>query len=155
MFGNDKGADWATTGQVTNPTPATRIAALADLLLGGPRLPLAVGRTTRTATNAQRRALATRDHGCIIPGCHAPPESCQTHHLHEWAFGGHSDLSNLVLLCWTHHRQVDLHMWTITPATPEDPTPDPDPNAPPGTPWPANSRSPFTITRQPRTRWRQ
>ncbi|MGB7979575.1 MAG: HNH endonuclease signature motif containing protein, partial [Candidatus Nanopelagicales bacterium] len=155
-FGDDNGADWATTGQATNPTPATRIAALADLLLGGPRLPLAVGRSSRTATTAQRKALATRDHGCIIPGCHAPPETCQTHHLHDWATGGAPDLDNLALLCWTHHRQVDLHMWTIEPRHPgQPPPPDPHPGAPPGTPWPANNGAPFTITRQPRTRWRQ
>ncbi len=137
-----------------SPVPATRIAALAHLLLTGPRIPLAVGRTSRTATAAQRRALATRDGGCIIPGCQVPAETCQTHHLTEWAAGGNSDLSNLVLLCWAHHRQVDLHMWSITATIPERPTPPPHPGARPGTPWPANNNAPFTITRTPRTRWR-
>ncbi|MGB7979196.1 MAG: DUF222 domain-containing protein [Candidatus Nanopelagicales bacterium] len=152
--GDGSGGGGDGGGDVNTPTPAARIAALADLLLAGPRLPLAVGRTSRTATNAQRRALATRDGGCIIPGCRTPPETCQTHHLHQWATGGQSDLPNLVLLCWTHHRQVDLNMWSITPTTPKHQTPTPHPNAPPATPWPANNRSPWTITRQPRTRWR-
>jgi len=135
--------------------PGTRIAALAAALFDGPRIPLALGRTSRTATPAQRRALATRDRGCIIPGCGVPAENCQVHHLHEWADGGETDLDNCVLLCWAHHRQVDLRMWRIEPAQPQRPVPHPDPGAPPGTPWPGNHGAPWTIRRTPRTRWRQ
>ena len=113
-----------------------------------------MGRTARTATPAQRRALAARDKGCIIPGCGIPAEACQTHHVTDWAAGGNTDLPNLALLCWAHHRQVDLGMWTITPTTGDDPIPRPEPGAPPGTPWPANHNAPWTITRTPRTRWR-
>jgi hypothetical protein len=138
-----------------NPTPAARIAALAALMFDGPRIPLAVGRTSRTATGAQRKALATRDGGCIMPGCQIPAESCQAHHVHDWAAGGASDLANLALLCWAHHRQVDLGMWTITPSDPNAPPREPQPGAPPGTRWPANNGAPWTITRTPRTRWRQ
>ncbi len=130
-----------------------RIAALASTLLGT-RIPLAVGRTARTATPAQRRALAARDRGCIIPGCGIPAEACQTHHVDDWAGGGTTDLPNMVLLCWAHHRQVDLGMWTIVPAEPSDQVPRPETGAPPGTPWPANNGAPWTITRTPRTRWR-
>ncbi len=133
---------------------APRIAALAQLMLGGAPLPLAVGRTTRIATPAQRRALAARDGGCIIPGCQVAAESCQTHHVREWAAGGRSDLENLALLCWSHHRQVDLGMWAITPAPPDDPVPEPDPGAPPGTPWPGNNGAPWIIRTTPRVRWR-
>ncbi len=130
-----------------------RIAALASTLLGT-RIPLAVGRTARTATPAQRRALAARDRGCIIPGCGIPAEACQTHHVDDWAAGGTTDLPNMALLCWAHHRQVDLGMWTIVPAEPSDQVPRPETGAPPGTPWPANNGAPWTITRTPRTRWR-
>ena len=56
------------------PSAGARIAALASTLLGT-RIPLAVGRTARTATPAQRRALAIRDQGCIIPGCANPRRS--------------------------------------------------------------------------------
>ncbi|MCU0262094.1 MAG: HNH endonuclease [Candidatus Nanopelagicales bacterium] len=134
-------------------TAADRIAALATTLLGT-RIPVALGRTTRTATPAQRRALAARDRGCIIPGCTIPAEACQTHHVQDWAAGGSTDLPNLALVCWAHHRQVDLGMWTIEPADPDSPAPHPEPGAPPGTPWPANNGAPWTITRTPRTRWR-
>ena len=149
----DPTTDWA--GTVLGVSSAQRITALATTLLGT-RIPLAVGRTARTATPAQRRALAARDKGCIIPGCGIPAEACQTHHVEDWAAGGNTDLPNLALLCWAHHRQVDLGMWTIDPApTGDDQVPRPEPGAPPGTPWPANNGAPWTITRTPRTRWRQ
>jgi hypothetical protein len=113
-----------------------------------------VGRTARTATPAQRRALALRDRGCIIPGCSIPADACQAHHVTDWATGGSTELSNLTLLCWAHHRQVDLRMWTIAAASAADPVPPPGAGAPPGTPWPANNGAPWTIVRNPRTRWR-
>jgi hypothetical protein len=140
-------------GVALPPSAALRIAELATTLLGT-RIPLAVGRTSRTATPAQRRALAARDKGCIIPGCAIPAEACQTHHVQDWAAGGNTDLPNLALLCWAHHRQVDLGMWTIVSAAEQDRVPPPEPGAPPGTPWPANNGAPWTVTRTPRTRWR-
>ena len=76
------------------PGPEARIAALAAALFDT-RIPLAVGRTARTATPAQRRALAARDRGCVIPGCAIPAEACQVHHLVEWADGGTTDTANL------------------------------------------------------------
>jgi HNH endonuclease len=137
-----------------SPTPAQRIAALAAALFDT-RLPLAVGRTSRTATPAQRRVLAARDRGCIIPGCIVAPDACQTHHLVEWADGGPTDVDNCVLLCWAHHRQVDLKMWRIDRVTPEHPPHvAPCPNGAPGTTWPANNGAPFTVKRTPRTTWR-
>ena len=141
-------------GPVLPANPSARIAALAALLFDGPRIPLAVGRTTRTATTAQRKALAARDGGCIIPGCRIPAENCQAHHVTDWAHGGPSDIDNLALLCWAHHRQVDLGMWTIHPTDPPAPAHGPHPGAPPGTPWPANNQAPWTIRRAHRTRWR-
>jgi hypothetical protein len=140
-------------GGTLSPSAAARITELASTLLGT-RIPLAVGRTARTATPAQRRALAARDRGCIIPGCGIPAEACQTHHVQDWAEGGDTDLPNLALLCWAHHRQVDLGMWTIVAADEHGPVPPPEPGAPPGTPWPANNGAPWTITRTPRKRWR-
>ncbi len=74
--------------------------------------PLAVGRRTRLATPAQRTALALRDGGCVI--CNRPPAECQTHHVVPWSAGGSTDLENLALLCWAHHRAVDLNRWTLT-----------------------------------------
>ena len=132
---------------------AARIAALASAMLDS-RGPIAVGRTERTATPAQRRVLAARDKGCIIPGCAVAAEACQVHHVTEWSAGGCTDPENLVLICWAHHRQVDLLMWTIHPADPLAPLGEPDPCSPTGTPWPANNGAPWTVRATPRTRWR-
>lgn len=132
---------------------AQRISALAGVMFDT-RIPLAMGRTQRTASAAQRRALAVRDGVCIIPGCQVPAEACQVHHLQEWAGGGSTDLANLATVCWAHHRQVDLRMWTISPLDGRAAPSPPQPGAPPGTPWPANNGAPFTITRTPRNRWR-
>ena len=133
-------------GRARNGSPisaAVRIAALATTLLGT-RIPLAVGRTARTATPAQRRALAARDQGCIIPGCAIPAEACQTHHVaglgRRRAIG---PPPNLALLCWAHHRQVDLGMWTIEPATgPATRCPDPNPEHHPEPPGPPTTTHP-------------
>jgi hypothetical protein len=134
-------------------TPAARLAALAATMFDT-RIPLDVGRTQRTATAAQRRALAVRDGGCIIPGCPIPAEACQAHHLVEWAEGGTTSVEQMTLLCWAHHRQVDLRMWTIEPRQPGLTLAGPAPNSPAGVPWPANHGAPFIIRRQARHVWR-
>ena len=147
-------AAWPRDATSADPGEAGRILAIAEALLGE-RMPLAVGRTSRVATPAQRRALAVRDGGCVIPGCGVPAEICQVHHLHEWAQGGGTDRDNMVLLCWNHHRQVDLQMWRIERSEPDDPpVPRPREGAPPGAPWPSNNGSGWVITRLPRSRWR-
>jgi hypothetical protein len=78
--------------------------------------PLAVGREKRLATRAMRRALAQRDGGCAFPGCDAPPQWCDAHHVTHWADGGATEVGNLVLLCGRHHRLVHKQGWTITMA---------------------------------------
>jgi hypothetical protein len=67
---------------------------------------LDMGRESRTPTAAQRRAVIARDRHCRYPGCRAPAHWCDVHHLVEWGHGGHTDLTNLVLLCRRHHVAV-------------------------------------------------
>ena len=67
--------------------------------------PLNVGRKTRTIPPAIRRALNARDRGCRFPGC-SNTRYVDAHHIHHWAKGGETKLSNLVQLCRFHHRQV-------------------------------------------------
>ena len=67
--------------------------------------PLNVGRKTRTIAPAIRRALRSRDRGCAFPGC-THSRFLDGHHVQHWADGGETKLSNLVLLCRFHHRQV-------------------------------------------------
>ncbi len=65
---------------------------------------LDLGRATRVVSRAQWNALVARDGGCTHPGCTAPPGWCEAHHVLHWADGGATDLANLRLLCWRHHR---------------------------------------------------
>jgi Domain of unknown function (DUF222)/HNH endonuclease len=87
--------------------------ALPPLLGGAPSEPLDLGRTTRTISPAQRRALTVRDGGCRFPGCSTPPIWCDGHHIIHWIDGGPTDMDNLVLLCRRHHRTVHEGGWTI------------------------------------------
>lgn len=86
---------------------------VARIVIDEHGIPLAHGRTHRTATAAQRRALALRDGGCSFPGCTAPAPWCEAHHLIHWADGGGTDLDNLVLVCGHHHRFVHHTGWRV------------------------------------------
>lgn len=66
--------------------------------------PLNVGRKTRTISAPLRRFLNARDRGCRFPGC--ANQRCDAHHIEHWANGGETKPSNLVSLCWFHHRMV-------------------------------------------------
>jgi hypothetical protein len=66
--------------------------------------PLNVGRKTRTISAPLRRFLNARDRGCRFPGC--TNKRCDAHHIEHWANGGETKPSNLVSLCWFHHRMV-------------------------------------------------
>jgi len=65
-----------------------------------------VGRATRVVSAPTRRALRARDHGCRWPGCDRKVDWSTPHHIVAWSRGGPTLLSNLVLLCYFHHRLV-------------------------------------------------
>lgn len=87
-----------------------RLCCDADLIpavLGTDSEPLDVGHTHRLVTRPVRDALTLRDGGCAFPGCGIRPELCEAHHIQPWWQGGVTALSNLVLLCRHHHRQLE------------------------------------------------
>ncbi|MFB8146502.1 DUF222 domain-containing protein [Microbacterium sp. NPDC056003] len=61
----------------------------------------------------QRKAIALRDGGCVIPGCHVPAAWCEIHHVEEHSRGGPTHTDNGVLLCWHHHRTLDTGGWKV------------------------------------------
>ena len=77
--------------------------------MDGPSQVLDVGRATRTVNTAQWNALVARDQHCTHPGCTRPPAYCDAHHIIHWTRGGPTNLANLKLLCWEHHRKQHLH----------------------------------------------
>ena len=88
---------------------------LTRLLLSTAVAVLFVGRSERTVTPRQRRALEARDRHCIFPGCRAHPRRCHAHHVCEWEHDGCTDLDNLALLCVRHHISVHEGGWRIMP----------------------------------------
>ena len=99
----------------TLPLPSGTPTGAAGLQIRGGWLPLAVGRTTRTATPAQLKALRVRDGGCVHPGCPRTAAYCHAHHITHWADGGPTNLTNLALLCRHHHRSLHAGHWNLTP----------------------------------------
>ncbi|MEP6479745.1 MAG: DUF222 domain-containing protein [Rhodoglobus sp.] len=98
---------------VEEPVSAATIQELAcdagfrRMLLGTNGEVLALGRTERLFSTAQRLALAVRDGGCVWSGCSAPPSWCHAHHVREWtAHDGPTDIDNGTLLCPAHHHQL-------------------------------------------------
>ena len=75
---------------------------------------LNLGRTVRTVTPNQRRALTARDKGCVIPGCTAPLNATEAHHLRFWRNGGPTDLNNLAMVCGRHHPAIHTGIWSLT-----------------------------------------
>jgi hypothetical protein len=72
-----------------------------------------LGSLERVFTSHQRRAIALRDGGCIIPGCSVSADWCEIHHVTEHSRGGPTHTDNGVLLCWHHHRTLGTSGWKV------------------------------------------
>ncbi len=91
-------------------------AGVVRLITAGASQPLDTGRQTRTVSPAQARAVIHRDRHCRYEGCTAPPWACDVHHILEWLLDrGPTNLDNLVLLCWHHHRLVHERRHELVP----------------------------------------
>lgn len=65
----------------------------------------------RLFTEGQRLAMVARDGGCSFPGCTAPPQQCQAHHVVDHALGGPTSVTNGTLLCGYHHHTFEMRGW--------------------------------------------
>jgi hypothetical protein len=74
---------------------------------------LNLGRCTRLANRAQRRALRALYATCAIPGCAVRFDNCTIHHVHWWRHGGRTDFCNLLPLCSKHHHLVHEGGWNL------------------------------------------
>jgi hypothetical protein len=76
---------------------------------------LDVGRTERTATPPQRRALRAMHRTCAHPDCTVGFSACRIHHIRWWWRDlGPSDIDNLLPLCERHHHLVHEGGWGLT-----------------------------------------
>lgn len=99
------------------PIPVTE---LRDLAVDADILPsifnsetqnLWLGRSRRTASEAQRIALTARDEHCI--GCQANPLWCRAHHIIWWSHDGKTDFNNLLLVCDACHHKIHDQGWQV------------------------------------------
>jgi hypothetical protein len=110
-------AAWIEGGPAVPRTTAERLTCTAPvqaLLVDRRGNPLHLGRTRRTATHHQLRALRVRDRGrCAFPGC-TTTTNLDAHHVRWWRRGGPTDLDNLALLCRFHHSLIHDHHYRMT-----------------------------------------
>ncbi|HET9847143.1 MAG TPA: DUF222 domain-containing protein [Candidatus Dormibacteraeota bacterium] len=102
-------------------------AAISRIIAKGER-EAETTRASRTIPPSTRRALAARDHGCVVVGCNRPARWTDAHHVEHWTRGGPTVMSNLILLCKHHHRlvheggatlqQIETARWRLIPPMP-------------------------------------
>lgn len=119
LLGNNPGGlSELADGTVISPATARRLACDANVcrLLTGPSGEiLDLGRSRRTVSPAQWRALRIRDRHCTFPSCRRPWSWCDGHHIDSWhEADGPTDLDNLTSLCRHHHTLVHEGGWTLT-----------------------------------------
>lgn len=89
-------------------------AEIVPIVIGDQRQALALGRTVRTASRAQRRALAAMYRTCANPHCTAPFDQCRIHHVNIfWRHHGLTDPDNLIPLCEACHHLVHEGGWSL------------------------------------------
>jgi hypothetical protein len=89
-------------------------ANIVPVVLNGAGETLDVGRSSRTATRAQRQALRAMHRSCVHPDCTVTFDACRIHHIKWWTeHNGPTDLDNLVPLCAQHHHDVHEGRWTL------------------------------------------
>jgi len=74
-----------------------------------------LGKMRRDPPAWMERQVRYRDKECRFPNCGARRYT-QAHHMKFWSHGGRTELSNLLLICWFHHRLVHEHGWSVTRA---------------------------------------
>ena len=90
-------------------------AGILPAVMGGDGLVKDMGRSTRTATPAQRARLAAMHATCAHPGCRVPYSRCQIHHVTFWGEHlGSTDEDNLLPVCDKHHHLIHEGGWTLT-----------------------------------------
>jgi hypothetical protein len=95
-----------------------RMCCDADILpvvLNGAGEVLDVGRSRRTATRGQRRALQAMHRTCTHPDCGVVFSACDIHHIAWWGRDdGPTDIDNLLPICEKHHHLIHEGGWTLT-----------------------------------------
>ncbi|WP_108666058.1 HNH endonuclease signature motif containing protein [Euzebya rosea] len=108
------------------PIPLTRLTtermlcdpALSTVIVDDGR-PVAISDHTGPITARHYRTLRAVDRGCRMPGCHAPAQHTDAHHIIPREQGGPTSTDNMLLLCRSchttlhdHHIGLEMHRHT-------------------------------------------
>jgi len=103
------------------PVPGSEVARilcdceLTRIVVDERSEPVDLGRSARTHTPAQRRAVTVRDGGCLWPDCGSPARWCQVHHLVWWdRDNGPTTVLDGALACSFHHHEIHRLDLTVT-----------------------------------------
>jgi hypothetical protein len=96
------------------------------IVLNEDRAIVNIGTGQRLFSKRQRIGLIARDRGCCFPGCTAPPQWTEAHHVIEYAEGGPTATDSGgppanegvaggggCLLCGFHHREFEKLGWLV------------------------------------------
>jgi hypothetical protein len=103
---------WRVLAELAGDADVHTVVVRNGVLLHAPGN-LNLGRTTRLANRAQRRALRGLYATCAIPGCGVRYDHCKLHHVIWWRHGGCTDLDNLLPVCSRHHHKIHDQGWII------------------------------------------
>jgi hypothetical protein len=103
---------WSVLAQLADRGDVIGVVVRNGVVLHAPGK-LRLGRTTRLANAAQRRALRALYSTCAVPGCAARFDRCSIHHVTWFRHGGATDLDNLLPLCSKHHHAVHDDGWEL------------------------------------------
>lgn len=104
-----------TTGSLVSSKTVQRLACdgmLSRVVKAG-SVVIDVGRATPSVSPAQWRALKARYDTCGWEGCDRPISWTSPHHIEFRCHGGPTTMSNLLPLCYKHHRDVHEGGWQI------------------------------------------
>jgi hypothetical protein len=103
------------------PLPVSTIRRMAcdadivPIVLNGAGRVLDVGRSQRTATADQRRAIRAMHQTCVHPDCTVTINACRIHDTKQWARDrGETNLDVLAPVCEPHHHLIHEGGWTLT-----------------------------------------
>ena len=102
-------------GRFGLPTETIRrwacIGSVTPVVVGADGVRLMLGRETRLANRAQRRALRVLYRTCAM--CDVPFDHCQIHHVDWYTLGGLTDIDRLIPICNRDHHHVHEGGWQL------------------------------------------
>jgi hypothetical protein len=87
------------------------IGTITPVVVSADGVRLLLGRETRVANRAQRRALRVLYRTCAL--CETPFDMCQVHHVDWYSLGGLTNIESLLPLCSKHHHLVHEGGWIL------------------------------------------